>query len=82
MSIQSILEENGFETYSYSGRGMYGKSCLAITVSHPNKMFNIGVILGENMDDASDIEVKYDNLGMDYVLYFPYESFVEEKKDD
>lgn len=31
--IQRIAEAHGFETRSYSGSGMYGKSCLAVEVS-------------------------------------------------
>lgn len=30
--LASLLEEAGYETRRYSGRGMYGSECLAITV--------------------------------------------------
>ena len=30
--LKDIIEMAGYETRSYSGRGMYGKECLAFTV--------------------------------------------------
>lgn len=30
--MQDLIETAGYETRSYSGRGMYGKSCLAVEV--------------------------------------------------
>ena len=30
MELQGVLENAGFETRSYSGRGMMGKNCLSV----------------------------------------------------
>lgn len=46
----------GYEVYDYSGRGMFGETCPAITV--------------ECLDDLKTTANYYtDNMGLDYVLY-------------
>lgn len=47
------------EIYEYSGRGMYGESCYAVTVS----LREADALL----DKAPNLRI--DNLGLDYVVY-------------
>ena len=74
-TLQEVLIELDYEPYSYTGRGMTNKKCVAINISHPTKMFEVGCNIGEYIPNAQDIEVKYDTMGMEYVMYFPYETY-------
>jgi hypothetical protein len=63
--LQKILEDAEFETRSYSGRGMTGKTCLAVYAS-PNAVFCVvltailerGVDVGGGADDAGTVDVE------------------------
>ena len=41
--FQGLIEEAGYETRSYSGRGMYGKTCLGVDLEGGN----LGRLLGD-----------------------------------
>jgi hypothetical protein len=48
--LQTLLEDYGLPTRSYSGRGMYGKSCLGVEAGDRDLLkavFEIGFELGE-----------------------------------
>jgi hypothetical protein len=89
MTFQELLEEN-FETREYSGRGMGGKYCLAITIPRDalEAMFNIGRMVENQNNDSNDSEywidetgldyVKSDNLGYDIIIYWPNIPFKKE----
>lgn len=49
-------EGQGFEVYQYSGRGMFGDECPAITVDDPQ-------------DFKTDARYYTDNMGLSFVLY-------------
>jgi len=73
MKLQEIFEQLGYETRSYSGRGMYGKSCLGVEISRDESLFNVGVAVGEYLaEEDSDSPKGYvDSLGRGQILYFP-----------
>ncbi len=83
MTFQEWLEENCYETRSYSGRGMYGKDCLAITVSSPMALWNLALILKEDLMEDEDLDFQepstpnWDAVGLGYVLYWPNVPFKE-----
>jgi hypothetical protein len=70
---------------SYSGRGMYGKTCAAITFGDLQESFRFFASLGEqtamNAEDTDDIasaqlfnlvgDAQADGMGRDIVAYFP-----------
>ena len=71
----------GYETRSYSGRGMFGKECLGITVDNPlHDVQEIAYQLGLNNGDM-DAEpeeiiklpksVSWDQMGTRYIVYWP-----------
>jgi len=78
--------------HSYSGRGMNGEKCLAITVS--GHYMGLGSLIaflieyGANTcDDVTDMvdsvkEMCSDNMGRGMVYYFPGTSFVDENDDE
>lgn len=78
--ISIVTDEENIVT-DYSGRGMYGEQCLGIVTS--NSMELIASILEEinfQKDSKSLIDefsqmirnCKIDNMGYNYILYFPY----------
>ena len=48
------------QPWSYSGRFMYGKSCVACTVKR-----------GDDLTDLPKEGSRVDHLGFDYVVYWP-----------
>ena len=65
----------GGEVYeNYSGRGMFGKTCLGITVENLEKaLFKLGrMATSEDLEFVTELEnFRTDNLGRDYIIYFP-----------
>ena len=57
---------------NYSGRGMYGKTCLGITVENLEKaLFKLG---RESADGSFSKELERfetDSLGRSFIIYFP-----------
>ena len=88
MTFQQLLEENGYETRSYSGRAMYGKDCLAVTVGDiPTGVWDIATILAEFNAEAEAMNeetipqpkfIKWDNMGLQYVIYWTRVPYVED----
>lgn len=76
-TLQEGLEELSYETRSYSGRGMFGRECLATVVDSFADVFKLGIQLGFLLQNT-DIDVPcYDNMGRATIVYWPnikYES--------
>lgn len=69
----AALNNAGYEPRSYSGRGMYGDSCVAIvTDDHP---FKVGIMVMAALYDGFDTwkleNVESDSMGRSTVLYWP-----------
>jgi hypothetical protein len=82
--IQQSLEDMGIETLSYSGRGMYGESCLGF-ISNLNPLY-IGFMLcradkNEDIDESNFSNIKSDIMGWSTVYYFPNIPYVESEGD-
>lgn len=77
--FQNFLEKTcGYEVRSYSGRGMYGKTCIAIEVGDVlEELSEISYKAGENGIEMPN-EVKSDSLGIGYVLYWPSFNYTNE----
>jgi hypothetical protein len=90
----NLLKESGFEPYSYSGRGMYDKECVAVNVNNPVEFgFDLAIQIQKNQDcdyrnEMTAIAKTYhqDNMGLGFVIYWPHidASFLkeEEEKED
>lgn len=80
-----FLKDAGYEPHSYSGRGMRGKECFAITVTNIHKaVFNLGYRLGCLTEDVEKITdcldgFKTDNMGLEYVIYFPDVTYLDDE---
>ena len=96
-SFQSILESAGYRTRSYSGRCMFGKSCLGVVVKG-----NIGKLVADVIDDLDNIVdedkdngndsfrlvanafryMSTDSMGLDTIVYFKDTPFVDDEEYD
>ena len=83
--IQTLLA-NDFEVQSYSGRGMYGNTCLGVTV--PTRKNPIAYVASrlmmlaledglDEMDLVASImaDAQVDQLGHGHIVYFPTVEF-------
>ena len=106
--LQTLLEDNEYDVHSYSGRGMFGKKCIAVTVPDNNTVGEV-IRLGfdsviedtamvyspgaEHVDDDDPImknvesiaksmpDFRWDNMGMQYVMYWPNVPFTPSEDD-
>ena len=77
-------EDNNLEPFSYSGRGMGGKRCVAVRSTLEKVL--AAIIYGvtdSNREELAEAcrRVETDNLGHDIVVYFPYVEFEEEEDE-
>jgi hypothetical protein len=71
--IREALEFE-YELRSYSGRGMYGKSCLGVNYEEMKDVLKIGFLLHQEMgDEALPLiqNARFDQMGRGYIMYFP-----------
>lgn len=74
-----INESEQYEIYeNYSGRGMFGRSCLGVVVKQGYSFMEFIIKLTKYLDDngIEDVDfslegVSYDALGLDTIVYFP-----------
>lgn len=59
-----VKETNGKLTTTYSGRGMFGKRCVGVTVSD---LTNALMIAGK----VGLPKPNWDNMGLDMIIYWP-----------
>lgn len=90
MTLQQLIEDMGYETRSYSGRGMYGKECLGVllTIARPvEEAMRIGFEIADyNSQIEDDLEdriplpktVATDSMGLDTIIYFPGVEYKEQ----
>lgn len=79
--IAKIIEDDGeYSVRSYSGRGMYGKSCIGITVDFSRDVVKVidliirDFLLADQEDDSyQDFIYNYsqDSMGLGMIMYFP-----------
>lgn len=80
LSPQTVFEafhDADLEPYSYSGRAMYGRQCIAITVD--DTFSGIALVLevladaGEDTGGIVDLisNTRQDSMGLSVVLYWP-----------
>lgn len=78
--IRGFVEENEqYELYeNYSGKGMFGRTCLGIIVQWNDSFIDFIIKLTKYLDNngIEDVDfslegVSYDALGLDTIVYFP-----------
>lgn len=90
--LQSLLENASLDVTSYSGRGMYGKECLGVTIGSIGEFMTsyTMALFGyyDELNGAHDEVVgavqclRIDSLGMGIIVYFPNVPFTDEEEDD
>ena len=79
-------ERVDLEPYSYSGRAMYGRRCLAFDCGNPLEgLLSIARAIAdqaEDIDEARDMldslnEPSFDSMGREYVVYFPHIEWID-----
>ena len=93
----AILENTSYDVRSYSGRGMYGKECLGITINRRNGVGDFVAEVLESINDLDDPEFTQrvlgdfaeilrgmcvDSMGLGQIIYFPDISYSEEDPSD
>ena len=53
----------------YSGRGMYGSTCVAIVTDSLSALVLVGHLLGQVGVDEYDLPSRIDSLGLSWVVY-------------
>ena len=88
--FESIAEHAGIELHGYSGRGMYGRECYAISVQEGTVCEMVADLLDGCCADLGDCEVlatflrnaREDSLGRGSIVYFPSAAWQENEEDD
>jgi hypothetical protein len=74
-----------FTVRSYSGRGMYGKECLAITGDLIDLVV-LGFIIADGYSDEVDVSdlagARKDSMGLGVVVYWPSIPFEGDDEDN
>lgn len=82
IEFQELADEIGGEVYeNYSGRGMFGRKCLGITVDNDcRSLFSLGREVEIRQVEFGDMmnNVVVDSLGRNYIIYFPSIEGVED----
>lgn len=75
-SIIERLKDKGFDAFSYSGRGMYGKRCVSVDIRHNEiwKEAEVAEIVGKAPTT--------DSLGKGIVAYWPHLAWPEDMNDE
>lgn len=83
MNLSNAIKSQGYTPRSYSGRGMYGKQCLAFSTDD-SAITAVAAIVGNIRDEGERLEVveafegaRSDSMGLGTVIYFPRIAFEE-----
>ncbi len=88
--IVDAIEEAGFEARSYSGRGMYGKSCLGVSCDSPiSCVMQVISTFCENADDVDSVkelvealsDPSTDAMGRGGIVYWTDIPWLEDEED-
>lgn len=76
--LKELIEYAGYESRSYSGRGMYGEECLTFSAedSQVEVILNLIEAIDNPANELSDTleilrRMRVDQLGLGMVYYFP-----------
>jgi hypothetical protein len=94
--LVEALRDAGYSVRSYSGRGMYGRSCVGAELERGTGAFKVASDVAAALLDTevgahalirelADLRVCEDSLGLGSILYFPqvpWEQGSPEPEDD
>jgi|CXWL01.1.fsa_nt_gi hypothetical protein len=84
--LQAILESTVDGVRSYSGRAMYGRSCLGVETNDVGDLFAAVLEEVEGDDDTHEIQeafrdMRTDAMGRGTIVYFPNVEFVGDEDE-
>jgi len=80
-ALEYLSNQMDFNVRSYSGRGMYGNTCIAIDGDNFN-ILRLGVALNDYFSDYEEdvpesvYRYRTDNMGLGIVIYWPNMEYV------
>lgn len=77
-TLYGALVIAGYEPHSYSGRGMFGKECVAVNLDSSNELANVGAALAA---EGVLSQPSIDGMGRGIVAYWPSEPWMPEGQD-
>lgn len=85
--LQGILESTVDGVQSYSGRGMYGRSCLGVETDDLGDLFAAVLEELEGEEDTQDVQLAFksmrtDSMGRGTIVYFPAIPFVGDDDEE
>lgn len=71
-----FFDDKNYNPRRYSGRGMFGRHCLAIEINSLQSLFSLGVKIQAEFGDDSDImsfleNILTDQIDRQYIVYWP-----------
>lgn len=78
--LYTSLETLGYKPYSYSGRSMYGKKCLAVNLDSAIDMWDLAQALA--LDNIEISAPELDSMGRGIVVYWPSIKWEEPTTED
>lgn len=74
--LQDLAYEVEGDARTYSGRGMYGKSCAGITISDESSLIELGAAIVTTIEDEDLQEsliknARLDSMGRGVIVYWP-----------
>lgn len=88
--LQRIIEDGEFNCRSYSGRGMYGKSCLGVEIdlNHDSSLGSLmaSIVYLTTEDCQEEVaeglkRLRMDSLGLGQIVYFPGIPYSEDEPE-
>lgn len=81
--LRDLLRKAGYRFYTYSGRAMYGRRCLAVDLPKTVDLFQLALDLAEQLpaDEAMPDQVNsfsLDDMGRGIVVYWRHEKWQAE----
>lgn len=84
VTLIRAIEDLGLAARSYSGRGMYGRNCVGVTLGRNSEFseFKLGVAIALALgEDAEHLDPCTDTMGLGFIVYFPSVRWPEGRKD-
>lgn len=82
MKVIDALRANRYRPRSYSGRGMFGKQCIGVTVSRTTQaMVNVCRLVDDAANTPDGCGVETDALGLDTIVYWPNLPWPDDEPD-
>lgn len=80
-ATKEVASDEGWEVTSYSGRDMYGATCLA--VRGDIDLFKLGLKIGEICEHIpNNLRTRTDSMGREIVVYWPSIPYKEPNEDN